>query len=425
MVRRIFPDDEGYLLQRLSGVGYDLSYRGILMQIIIRSSVVIMLALSFVISPLCLLSARAQVSRDGEPVAIGTYRHLRSEILGEDRPLLVCLPEDYEASSMAYPVLFVLYGGQVRGYFAEAVHAVSRLSDEGSIPPMIIVGVANIDRYRDLSPVGRRGNPSGIEPFSDFVEKELLPFVDKEYRTKDYRMIIGPQAGAAFGLYTLIKRPGLFDAFILENPFRSEPVHDLFIPIVEELLDEDQPTFKFIQITCADREGYLDKKTEVGYMREFQSMVEKNNPANLTLITHYLDNIPDFIPPLLIKEGLRELFREYNFPADREVRGLSDLTSYYAALSGKLGFNINIPEKILADEATELADRGESDRAIVVLEYLIELYPSSLNGYWRLANLYRELGNREAAIENYRKCLEIMPNMPPAMYWLEKLEAGD
>jgi enterochelin esterase-like enzyme len=112
---------------------------------------------------------------DGEPVAIGTFRHLHSAILDEDRPLLVCLPRGYDEGSISYPVLFVLYGDQVRGYFAEAVNVVDRLSEEGSMPQMIVVGVANVDRYRDLSPVGRQGRASGIGPFSRFVVEELIP----------------------------------------------------------------------------------------------------------------------------------------------------------------------------------------------------------------------------------------------------------
>ena len=395
------------------------------MKRITGSSLGMILALSFSMGAFSPVPIHARASSDGDPVVIGTYRHIYSERLGEDRPLLVSLPEDYGESSASYPVLYVLYGDQVRGYFAEAVHIVSRLSDEGSIPPMIIVGVANVDRYRDLSPVGRRGNPSGIEPFSRFVEKELVPFIDSEYRTKDYRVLVGPQAGAAFGLYTLAERPGLFDAYILENPFRSEAVRDVLMPMIERFIEEGTPSYTFIQITCSDREGYLDKVTEVEYMREFQRMVERRDPADLTLITRYVENIPDFIPPLSLGEGLRELFGEYAFPGDREVRDLTDISSYYDSLSEKLGFEIMIPEKVLADEASGLAEKGGSEAAIEILEYLIEIYPSSLNGYWRLANLYRELGDRETAIENYRKCLEIMPNMPPARHWLEKLEAGE
>jgi tetratricopeptide (TPR) repeat protein len=90
-----------------------------------------------------------------------------------------------------------------------------------------------------------------------------------------------------------------------------------------------------------------------------------------------------------------------------------------------LGFEIDIPEKVLADEAQELAEAGESDAALEILEYLIDIYPSSLNGYWRLANLYIGLGERDKAIQHLHKCLEIMPGMPPALHWLERLEAEE
>jgi tetratricopeptide (TPR) repeat protein len=158
-------------------------------------------------------------------------------------------------------------------------------------------------------------------------------------------------------------------------------------------------------------------------MRSFEKMIADKNPRNLTLVTHYVEDIEDFIPPILLKEGLRGLFREYGFPDDSEVRGLPDITSYYAALSERFGFTIDVPEMTLADEATELGEKGAGEAAIEILEYLIEVYPSSLNGYWRLANLHRELGNRGRAIEYYRKCLDIMPGMPPALHWLERLEA--
>ncbi len=367
--------------------------------------------------------APSQEARDGDPVSIGTFRQLHSDVLGEDRLLLVCLPRGYEESSMSYPVLFVLYGGQIRGYFAEAVHVVDRLSEEGSIPKMIVVGVANVERYRDLSPVGRRGRPSGIEPFSRFVVEELIPYVESECRTKDSRVLMGPQAGAAFGLYTLAKRQGLFNAFIIENPFRSPPVYNVLMPLMEELVDKGLPSFTFLQITCSDREGYLDKTQEIEYMRRFEKMVADKKPQNLTLVTHYIEKNEDFLPPLRLKEGLRELFREYRFPDSREVRALADITAYYAALSERFGFEVDVPERTLASKADELSERGASNSAMEILNYLIEVYPASADGYWRLANLHRGQGNSEKAIEYYRKCLEIIPNMRPARDWIEKLEA--
>ncbi len=369
--------------------------------------------------------AYSQEFQDGAPVSIGTFRLLYSDVLDEDRTLLVCLPNGYEETGMSYPVLYVLYGGQIRGYFAEAVHIVDRLSEEGSMPKMIVVGVANVDRYRDLSPVERPGMPSGIEPFSRFITEELLPFIEREYRTKDYRVLIGPQAGAEFGIYTLAKRPGLFDAFILENPFRSGQVRDVLVEMMSNLFDEGLPSFTFIQITASDRAGPLDATEQVGYMRAFDELIEEKDPHNLKLITHYIEDSKDFLPLLKLREGLRELFCEYRFPENREVRVLSDITSHYSALSEMFGFEVDIPERTLYVKADELSKIGRDNPAREILEYLIELYPTSLGGHWGLANLHREMGNRELALEHYRKCVELMPNMRPAIQWIEKLEAEE
>ena len=44
----------------------------------------------------------SQETGDGDPVSIGTYRHLHSTVLGEDRVLLVSLPEGYDKVSHSY-----------------------------------------------------------------------------------------------------------------------------------------------------------------------------------------------------------------------------------------------------------------------------------------------------------------------------------
>jgi len=364
----------------------------------------------------------SQETGDGDPVSIGTYRRLHSTVLREDRVLLVSLPEGYDKVSHSYPLLVVLYADQVRGYFAEAVHIVERLSGEGSIPAMIVVGVANVDRYRDLSPVGRRGTPSGIEPFSRFVVEELLPFVESEYRTKEYRILAGPQAGAEFGLYTLAKRPGVFGAFIIENPFRSDPVHDILIAAVEEAFEEGISSPTFLQITATDRAGFRDMTGALKQATDFQAMVDDRNPANLTFVADFVEESEDFLPPLGLKEGLRALFDEYRFPEEREVRGLSDLVEYYAALSGRIGFEVGIPEMTLVSSALGLKEKGAIASAEEILTYLVGWNPASLDGYWQLANLYREQGRNDDALAYYRKCVDLDPNMKPAIYWIEVME---
>jgi tetratricopeptide (TPR) repeat protein len=382
----------------------------------------------FIVSMAILLTARGRAIAvgtapgEGEPVAIGTYRSLYSDVLGEDRPLLVSLPKGYESSMMSYPVFFVLYGDQVRGYFAEAVHVVDRLSEEGSIPRLIVVGVANIDRYRDLSPIDRRGNPSGIEAFSQFVSSELIPYIDNEYRTKDYRILMGPQAGAEFGLYSLVHHANLFDALIIGNPFRSLSVRNLLHEAFMNLARAGFANPKFVQITCPDAEGGIDKATEVAYVRDFEEELTDAPVKNLRWVVRYIEENKEFIPSLLLKEGLRELFHDYAFSQGQEFRGLDDVVQYYSVLSKRLGFEVDIPERVLASGADALSVKGNIDATIEILEYMVSVYPTSVDGYWRLANLCRELGDNQAALKYYRKCIEIIPNMRPAREWIDRLE---
>ena len=385
----------------------------------------VLLATLMVGSPSAASPMASQGARDGDPVLIGTYRELHSDVLDEDRLLLVSLPTGYEGSSASYPVLFVLYGDDVRGYFAEAVHTVDRLSEEGSILQMVVVGVANVDRYRDLSPIDRPGQPSRIERFLRFFAEELMPYVETQYRTKDLRLLVGPQAGAEFGLYALSRSPGLFDAMILSNPFRSTAVHEFLLTALGEQLSEGFVTPTFIQITCTDTEGLVARTAEVEYARDFQKTVGRMSPHNLSLVVHYLEHNQDFIPSLRLGEGLRELFRGYRFPDDRNVRGFTDIADYYAALSERLGFDLDIPERALVLKADELSQSGAGDAAMEVLENLLRLYPASADGHWRLANLCRERGDSSAALEHYRRCLEIIPNMRPAREWIDRLETEE
>ena len=50
------------------------------------------------------------------------------------------------------------------------------------------------------------------------MREELIPFVDREYRTRPYRIMVGPQAASVFGLYALLEAPGSFQAFVLNDP---------------------------------------------------------------------------------------------------------------------------------------------------------------------------------------------------------------
>ena len=86
---------------------------------------------------------------------------------------------------------------------------------------------------------------------------------------------------------------------------------------------------------------------------------------------------------------------------------------------------VDVPRMTLAASANALTVAGNTHAAIDILEYLIEAHPASVDGYWQLANIYRERGEREKAIEYYRKCLELMPGMPMVERFIAELEGKE
>ena len=372
------------------------------MRNLVRAIVTVtMVAVSIVL----VAGGHVSAQEDGSPVSIGTYRTLHSEVLNEDRTLLVNLPRGYAETTIDYPVLFILYGGQVQGYFAESVHIVDRLQEAGLIPQLILVGVKNVDRYRDNLPVGRDGEEGGAGNFSRFFVDELIPFVDQSYRTKDFRILLGPQAGASFSLYALMEQPGLFAVNIITNPFWNLSVREYLLARAKEFFSREGSVKAFLFITCntgADNEATME------YLGKLEAVVEEAKRSDFTMIINPLgDSQPeDLISSPGLSEGLRTYFRKYKIPEDADVARREDLEHYYQVLSLDYGYRVDIPEFTLIRQGEKLERRRRFEEAKTMYEYAVDHYPHNLNSYHRLAELHRRLGNYDQAIKYYEQFLE-------------------
>jgi tetratricopeptide (TPR) repeat protein len=283
---------------------------------------------------------------------------------------------------------------------------------------VILVGIANTERYRDYLPFDREGNPAGADRFLRFMVEELMPFVEADYRTADFRILVGPQAGGTFGLYTLTERPETFDAYILNNPFRYLVQRDYLIEKVRTLLAGRERLDNFLYVIAEDS----DFPEALEYMPRLEEVMSADAPAELEWNIEVVEENGDFLAPSGLREGLTLLFDAYEFPVDVGVASLADIEAYYAELSERYGYEVAIPDMVLTMQSDNLAESGRVDAAIEMLEHLVELYPHSLNGWWRLAGIYRERGEIERALHYYRKCLEVDPDMVYAQQMIEQLE---
>lgn len=342
--------------------------------------------------------------KDGDDVVIGKYKIIHSHVLDEDRLLLIHLPRDYEETQLSYPVLYLLYV-DIYNYFADAAIITEKLGSTGEIPPVIIVGVANTNRYRDLLPVKTRGrdDSGGADNFLRFIEEELIPHVDKTYRTKNFRILAGPQAAAVFSLYALITKAGLFHAILSENPFMNPENAEFLYPKAELFFKNAESMKNFLYIKCEKNERAQDLE----YAERLAKLLESEKPDGFRYKVEFREPSGYFIAPLPFREGLRELFAGHKLTENFQTNTVKDIIHYYEKLSGEYGFEVDPPSLMLTFEGDKLGEQGKTKEAIELFEYQLTLYPKSLNAIWRLGETYRGMGEFEKAKDYYKTFLDI------------------
>ncbi len=162
-----------------------------------------------------------------KPFVLGVIEEIHSTQLAEKRILNIYLPEGYDKNdTIKYPVIYLLDGSADEDF----IHVVglvqfNNFSWINRVPKSIVVGIANVDRRRDFAypttieadkkrfpTTGYSGN------FIAFIEQELQPFIEKKYKTTTSKMLIGQSLGGLLATEILLKKPTLFNKYIIISP---------------------------------------------------------------------------------------------------------------------------------------------------------------------------------------------------------------
>ena len=151
----------------------------------------------------------------GQDINVGFQDSIKSKVLNENRNFIIKLPKDYNNTDKTYPVIYRLDGDS--DLFIETVSVVNRLvySDE-LVPEMIVVMIENTNRNRNMMPTntGFFKSGPGAENFKKFIENELVPHINKSYRTTNEKILCGQSLSAIFTLYYFLASTDSFDSFI-------------------------------------------------------------------------------------------------------------------------------------------------------------------------------------------------------------------
>lgn len=349
-------------------------------------------------------SLRAQ-----QAVTLGDAFELDSKVMAEPRRVVVWTPPGYDAGRMRAPVLYVT---DAQAQFAHTVTTVEFLSRNGRIPPMLVVGIFNTDRTRDLTPY-KDGTPDndtrlptagGADRFLQFFETELIPWVEGRYRTEPYRVFAGHSFGGLFAVHALTAKPGLFNATIAVSPTlawrQGEPAKRM-----EQMLLRNRALKAALYLTLGDEgdlmQSGLDRMKAVldqhagKDLRWHAISMRDEDHGSIVLRSHY--------------DGLETIFDGWRLPLGGRnafTGGLAEVNAHYARLSERLGWTITPPEATVNLLGYAALGRSKVEDALQLFGANVRNYPDSPNVYDSLGEGLEAAGRLRQALEQYEEAVK-------------------
>jgi predicted alpha/beta superfamily hydrolase len=245
--------------------------------------------------------------KDNDPAsAIYSERVIIESItLREKRFLEIHLPAQYESSAGVHPVLILLDANQ-GSYFTDTVKKIETLTEQGKLPQLIIVGIYDTNRLRDMNalPFTFRGEniEGGADKFLTFIEKDVVPFINKRYRTSDFNILSGRSASATFAIFAMLTKPDVFNAIIASSP--SFFVNEELIFVKTQELLENRESFNRILFMNL---GTKDSVERVRNTRKYAALLREIAPVNFKWEMREMKG-EGHVPASSVEDGLLMIF---------------------------------------------------------------------------------------------------------------------
>lgn len=366
---------------------------------------------------------------------LGTNYTFRSEVTGEQQQLQVYVPDSYtENTASKYPVLYILDG---QNWFASSVslHKVFTGSETNfkSMPDFIVVGITtNWKKRRDFF------KSSNTENALKFIEKEVIAFIDKNFRTSTERILFGWQFAGGFVMNTLSEKPELFNAYLAATPVFFDPTKvdnllsahknlDSFLYIAgtkEEKETWVQPTLDILtkkapktfnwnykEITAFGAFGHRVSPVETIFYGlrayfydypslEFQSISDFNKKGGLQYVKEYYKkrakryNVSEEIGQWERYLLVRLAIRENHFP------------TFELLMNEFEGFSQNLRDWQIYPCADLYMNNNKPQKAIALYTIAITRNPENARALNALGKAYLAKGDRKKAIKSYKDAIK-------------------
>ena len=245
------------------------------------------------------------------PFVLGRINTIQSKILSEKRVLNIYLPQGYDQQdSTVYPVIYLLDGSADEDFIHIAgLVQFLNFSWVNILPKSILVGVANVDRKKDFTfpttiAKDKKESPTsgGSSKFIEFIEKELQPFIEKNYKTNSSKTLIGQSLGGLLATQILLSKPQLFTKYIIVSPslwWNNESL------LSQSFLPKNNFNQKSSVFIAVGNEGEIMKNDAT----RLQSILLKNKPKDLQV---YFQYFPHENHGTILHRAVYRAFEDFN-----------------------------------------------------------------------------------------------------------------
>ncbi|QHL87643.1 alpha/beta hydrolase [Nibribacter ruber] len=377
-------------------------------------------------------------------IIIGTKQTLHSNILKEDREVWVYVPKSAGAGSKAkFPVMYLLDG---EAFFTSMAGTADYLSTVvGKMPEMIIVGIRNTDRVRDLTPTHypfwASGEPAndlkssgGGANFMAFLEKELMPYIETRYPTQPYRMLVGHSLGGLTVLQALVHQPALFTSYVAIDPSiwwdhqrimqqaaqtlaQKDYAGKSLFYAVANTMDKGMDTVRVVQDKAQNNHNVR------GHLRFRETLRKSKNLA--WAWRYYPEDNHGSVPFPAQYDALRYLFKK--FELDKELDDSTITVDYiknhFKAVSALLQYPVLPAQGTVNTLGYISLENKRYDKAYQFFKMNLDNYPTVGNLHDSIGDYYLAVGDKKKAMESFRKALSL-EEVADTRRKLKLLEAG-
>lgn len=363
-------------------------------------------------------------SQNSNDLVIAKSVKINSTVLGEERTVFISTPYGYNDSKESYQVLYVLDGA------SDIIGFAKYLSGYKVCPPLIVVSIEEVNSKRDMfptKPLYKRGTQPATawysktennelavympnekvgeaDKFLSFIETELFPYIEKNYRTKPYRICCGQSKAGLCVTHAFLTHTSMFNAYIALSP-------SLYWDdgLIMKTAEEKLAGLNFKRRQFYFNIGGNETPSTIGDAFTFAQIIKTNASNDLRWKFDYLANETHSSGSVLgMLNALKFIYEDWNFDDSKiDTEGFEAIDSFYKSQTEKFGYEITYGAGLLNSYGWSILRKGKRDEAIKIFNENVRRFPNSPDAYNYLGEGYLASGNIESAVKSYEKAIEL------------------